>query len=73
MRMGGWLRSLGSVAAMLRTALSGERLGRFLNALDKPDLHVAARLTLKGPEATGGMYSPRIFAKGSAWLRIRGG
>ena len=69
-------RSTNSVKKTISVMLSGAELQRFLGLLSQEDVHVAARLTLKGPDSTGGVFrykasdALRIFAKGTARLRI---
>jgi len=71
-------RSTGTSQATIRTELSGENLKRFLDVLAQPDVHAAVRLTLVGPETTGGLFRYKvndylkIYAKGTARLQIGG-
>ncbi|GAB5603583.1 hypothetical protein FJNA_21090 [Thermus sp. FJN-A] len=71
-------RSTGMSQTTIRTELSGENLKRFLNVLTQPNVHAAVRLTLIGPEATGGLFRYKasdflkIYAKGTARLQIGG-
>ncbi|WP_144033124.1 hypothetical protein [Thermus oshimai] len=71
-------RAVGVVVKEITVELQGESLRRFLGLLSQPNVHAALRLTLRGPQGTGGVFRYtaqdylKVYAKGTARLRIGG-